>query len=638
MNGFLRLYPVYAVILATVLAAARLPGKRLWGLNHLSYLPRTTTIALAALSLGLALLSLGKLTRVNPLYRRVAGFYRRHRATRWIAAGVACLATSAILWALRSRTTLLGDGSLVVKEGSQGLVNLRALLTTALAQVMTGFPGNLGGGNLQTTYGLISCLAGAGLVAVVLWFTGKLGWDPSRRFLWAAFTFSLGTTALLAGYVENYTLFYLVTFWYLATAILYLKGLTGPALPLAALALAPACHVSGILLIPSALITFTRRGNRLTTTLAVAVSLWWGAFLAAIAGKLPPGGSLFLEPAGPYGIFSPRHLADLANEVFLVCPGLPLVIMLFPLSRDTKTGHDYRLFFLSLAVPFVLFGLVVNPGLGLARDWDLFAATIWIPAALLFFPAAERLAAHLESAHRAALLFAAVAAVTTVPWILVNHDADSSVERFGDLLRLYDKRSAYGYEILSDYYLKTGDLDRARDALEQSIRISGNPRYYGAMGNLLMLSGDTEKAEYYYRQALAREPDNAWNLRNLGVFYARNKRYDRAEPLLRKAIRLNPGFATGYHDLGKLCYLTGRLPEAMKLFKTAIRLDPRNPANYRGLAKVLLEMGLPGLARTYLEKALELKPDYQAAAKDLKEIDDREKTGKAAPGSKPQGP
>ena len=118
--------------------------------------------------------------------------------------------------------------------------------------------------------------------------------------------------------------------------------------------------------------------------------------------------------------------------------------------------------------------------------------------------------------------------------------------------------------------------------------------------------GHQDKAEHYWLQAVAINPNALQPHHNLGLFYAQRDRSDEAERHYRKAIALNPGVASIYSDLGVLLANAGRYEEAEQCYRKTIDLDPSITLAYSNLGVLLADRDRLDEAERYYRKAVEL--------------------------------
>jgi len=78
-----------------------------------------------------------------------------------------------------------------------------------------------------------------------------------------------------------------------------------------------------------------------------------------------------------YSIFSYDHLIDIINQSLLLSP-LLLVYIVFFKAKALFTNDKIETLFLAISsIGGLIFLLFVDPKLGMARDWDLFALTLY---------------------------------------------------------------------------------------------------------------------------------------------------------------------------------------------------------------------------------------------------------------------
>jgi tetratricopeptide (TPR) repeat protein len=119
-------------------------------------------------------------------------------------------------------------------------------------------------------------------------------------------------------------------------------------------------------------------------------------------------------------------------------------------------------------------------------------------------------------------------------------------------------------------------------------------------------------AEPLLRALLARHPDHADVLCNLGMMLSDQGRLTEAIELLRRCVDLRPDEAKGWTALG-VAYARNRDERrATEVLSRAVVLDPDNPHALRNLAGLLLKES-PAQALPLLERATRLLPDDQAA-------------------------
>ncbi|MCX5785534.1 MAG: tetratricopeptide repeat protein [Elusimicrobia bacterium] len=140
-------------------------------------------------------------------------------------------------------------------------------------------------------------------------------------------------------------------------------------------------------------------------------------------------------------------------------------------------------------------------------------------------------------------------------------------------------------------------FQEARDLVLQALRLSPTtdkfPLPYNVLGLAYMGSGNLKSAEFAFQEAAKRDPGDLDALVNIGIIFAKERRYDGAISAFETALLQEPEAAKLHYNLalackqkGEVVYVWGQKDEARELFRKA---------------------------RAHYDKALELKPDYMEA-------------------------
>lgn len=79
-------------------------------------------------------------------------------------------------------------------------------------------------------------------------------------------------------------------------------------------------------------------------------------------------------------------------------------------------------------------------------------------------------------------------------------------------------------------------------------------------------------------------------------------------------------FETSYNSLGIVLKKQGNFEDAIKMYTNAIRIAPGYPSPYYNLGLLYRDTGRPGLAKEYLNKALQADPNFTRAAEELRQL------------------
>ncbi|MDH3198762.1 MAG: tetratricopeptide repeat protein [Candidatus Krumholzibacteria bacterium] len=618
-----------AVACLIVGVASFLPAARLWGLNHLAFYP------LPVRFLALALVAVTFVPAVaRALYASLAGAIERLSAWRWGVAAIAAAAVAAVaaFFFLRSATNLLGDGQLIAQsfiaahEGNKDVVmrSVPAILREEpIAPGATLFfywsaqaSAKLFGGDPITGMRVFTCLLGGLLVFLLLRLARDAPTGPGLRVWLLVLGLSSCTLELFFGYIENYAALVFLLALYTVGAFRVMHGQRSLGWCVALLAVAGYTHIQGLLFAPSlALLVLWRllRGRRraiLDTATPILAAL---TVAATVAGAWTGYGKHYLPlraTADAQGMFSLAHLVDMANEMLMLLPALPVLLAMAWLGRGfdrTLTDADKKrlrreadagAWFMEpiewrfvglILLPCSLYLLVFNPEIGMARDWDLFTM-VSVALVPLFLLVLNRYvtfgAVPGDAVARFAAPSLALSLVLGGAWFGINASPWRTAERFERILHYDESHASYAYENLAVFYHDMGALQRAMALLERTTERYGNPRqfvrlalYYEEMG------WDGKAIDLLYR-VLEGHAGFDKALFKLLTLLEKKDRWAEVESVARAGVEHHPREAVYPFYLGQALVRAGRTEEAMESFRTCLTLNP------------------PPAARAYIDRVL----------------------------------
>jgi tetratricopeptide (TPR) repeat protein len=158
-------------------------------------------------------------------------------------------------------------------------------------------------------------------------------------------------------------------------------------------------------------------------------------------------------------------------------------------------------------------------------------------------------------------------------------------------------------------------------------RLIGRPAVYAGAGLAVLLTVLTLRRNEVYqnniglwRNTVAKCPDNARALYNLGYYWAKTpNRLSDAIAAYEAALRINSNYVDAHNALGNALFnLPGRLPDAMAQYKSALRIDPNSAEAHNNLGNALLKMPgrLPDAIAQY-ESALRIDSNSAEAHNNL---------------------
>jgi tetratricopeptide (TPR) repeat protein len=130
---------------------------------------------------------------------------------------------------------------------------------------------------------------------------------------------------------------------------------------------------------------------------------------------------------------------------------------------------------------------------------------------------------------------------------------------------------------LARAYRQLGRAGEAIAALEAAVKIDPDlTEARDSLGNMLLETGNKERAEQELREAIRRQPDFASAYGNLANALMAKQAYEEAESAYKKSITLDPSNAIVRYNYGGALAGAGRFPEAEAQLKAAANLPEAN--------------------------------------------------------------
>ena len=227
-----------------------------------------------------------------------------------------------------------------------------------------------------------------------------------------------------------------------------------------------------------------------------------------------------------------------------------------------------------------------------------------------------RRAVELDPAHRRALLGLAQmygmtqryddAAHTYQQFLDHYPDQDDVRLQFADFLRLRGQfqESAAEYQKLlvrqpdqAHLYLRLGRAEAAAGRLEQAeaaylraLELGSQSAHY-LLGQLYEAQGQLERAEQFYQQLIAQQPNHLAGLCHLADLLLKRGDEETAKDHLLAALALDPDNAHALHSMGTLEANQGQYLQALQRFERILQHHPRDLQARRSLSHLLLKTG-----------------------------------------------
>lgn len=626
-----------AFLILVHLVASFFPHLRLWGINQFHYFPLELRITLSAIGFLVLVPRVNRLLVTLLARTFMPPAEKLRRLNKYTLYCVISLLSLISFWLLRAKTPLLGDGYLRAGELKLGsLFSITEPLDFYLHLLFFKIVGVDG----YTTYAVMSCVAGGLYIFLVLLLSDLWGKDGREKLFVFSILATLGATQLFFGYIESYSFMYVALTGYILFSFRYLKGKSRFLWPCLFLLLAGGFHLSALFVLPSLFyLAFAKlpeldrskapsvRFANIVILVCLTSIIGLGLYLLRTYSSEGAASSFLIYPFGRgeafYSFFSLAHLLDFLNHQLLISP-VSLILwaaVLSPFWTLTRFRESASKFLGWVTACSFAFALLVDPKLGYARDWDLFAFTglgvslLGIYLFISLFSMEQQKAkigeARVKDFSQIALVLVITSLIFTLPWVAINASESKSIGRLEDLLELDGKRAAHGYEILACYFRDKGQQLRAAESWEKAMAINPLPRYLGALGNAYSRLKRYDQAIEAYGRSLEMDPHGpaAHMLhRSLSHCLSKTGRYDEAVDHLKKAIALKPSEPEYYYALGSVLGEAGRYEEAVTCFETLLRADPGNVTAYKKLGMCYARLRRREEAEKYLEVYLKSMP------------------------------
>ena len=619
-------YAVSSAILAVLLLIRFLPlfipEARLWGFNHLVFLPDSylvVYILLTAIALALLIPRRNHGSKESPVEIISSLFFDTQNKYYYRILFIAVSACMFIVFAAPAH--FLGDGYALIKNlGSEtgSFYKWSERWITVLLSKIQLILGEKNEQTARTAFQIVSVISGM----VSIWFyfliSEIISNNNFKRLVCFAVLFISGVMLLFFGYAENYPLL-----WVFIGGFIYFgvkRTQSGGGLLAAGifLLLGLLVHLQTVIFIPAYVFLLFCKGKGYY--LYKKLGIWFRVFVGVISSALVilffykyntdlyfrniflpllQGKNSYPE----YALLSWKHAIDIINQMILLSPLLPLMIFWSAKNSAKSWKSSQALFTAVIAFFSIIYIFILDPGLGMPRDWDLFSMTA-IGLNLFLFSVSFNTDMDLLKRLLPSLILYLIIAVS--PFLLVNLNAGHSIKYLEYTNRLDKPRSLSGLLALKEYYrsiensdgfINTGLLIDAQfpdqRRMAEAFKALDRGNITQAKSIIKSISPDNSSAEYH----------NLISMLNLV-----SGNYRQALASSQMATRLRPCDPVFYCNQAMILTSLNRKAEALEVLKKAYRFDNRSPLVLEGLATVYLAMGVPDSVLKYSNKLVETDP------------------------------
>jgi len=196
---------------------------------------------------------------------------------------------------------------------------------------------------------------------------------------------------------------------------------------------------------------------------------------------------------------------------------------------------------------------------------------------------------------------------------------------------LLSPRLAMAHNNLGVLVQTNGDLDSARTLYRNAISFYNKERsrpneigeYYVNLAAVMDKRNLIDSAAWAFKQAMLTSPLYSRAFLQAGAFFARNGMHELADSTYIEAMRVQPLGAVDFYNWG-LSYVQRELyNDGLQLMRRALKRDQKLHPAYYVIAAVYRNVNEPkDTVKFYLQKCLDIEPDYQPALSLMKELED----------------
>ncbi|MCP4569436.1 MAG: hypothetical protein GY841_17815 [FCB group bacterium] len=593
------------------------PKARLWGFNHLLFAPDNVIYLYIVAGLAAILLFI---PRVNDLLvrrmdRSALLFNDAPQFGRWVLLSTLFLP---LFWFFRMPANFLGDGyTAILNVGNDIPIILKwsEIGAIGLVSVVAGLLPLSGVEGAVVAYALVSVISGGVTVFFFCALAHELSDNGSGRLFTLGLLIFSGWTLLFFGYAESYPVLWPLVSGYIYYSIRCLKGQSSILVPTILLAVAVIMHLQVVFFTLSYLVLFFSRGvgqriyqshrNYIIGALAISIMIGFAAILSQLQ-KSHEFGNHFIplltgRPNAPgYTLFSGPHLIDILNEIRLLIPLAPALILL-GWKNGSGNGRDaIGRFLIAFALAGAIFILIIDPRLGLGRDWDLFALCGLGPMLLLV----RRMGRGTEKVRRLFPGLIALSLIAVMPYFAVNLSYQPSIDYYQWLLRQDVSRSKAGMSQLRNYYTDLGQDSLATEINQEIVKAYPFIRRADKAVELAQ-AGRHEEALALADSLFAADPYSVESFIVRGLVRLKTGQYAAAINDLERAAELGQYNAQILINLAQAYFRVGKFDLSLESLRKAQKYDAQSLGVYFGMASAFYQIGANDSALVYMDKIIE---------------------------------
>ncbi len=618
--------------------AAYFPSASNWGIHCYAFFPDAVK-ALISVLMVLCLIPSVQQSAVSLVIRLVGSWKKLARTTK-LFLSIPTLALAGIaFWIGREGTTFLGDGYWLERM-LPTIQDVSAIWLGFSHEPLTGYvvwnfyklmlslnPGF----SARDAFAVVSVLSGMCYLVILGYVVKKIIRDHSDGVWIFIFLIATAGSQLFFGYVENYTIAYVVYLLFVLTGILCLRDKLSLIVPSTVFAVVFDLYFGALAFAPLVLYLYVRtlvRKRYLETILSVVITLVTGAALLALSGYNSTaflhrftGGDGHILPlfakqgvSNVYSMLSPDHLVEIVNLQLLLSPfALILLTMFLYLLKTSLNWRDSELIFILLNAACGLgMMFIFLSDLGISRDWDLMAI-FGLGTSIALAYILPRIFVDRNVTHRVLFMITSLTLLHSAGFILVNANEKRAIPR-SDILVLNDfagRKSYTIYEQLAIYHRDRGDYPAAIQNFKNFLGYDSlNARILGNLADVYHRVGNEDSEMVWLEQSARHFPNNKMVYINLAKIYVRRGRFDESAEMTIRGLMSDSPTADTLTDLGIYSIKFGNnYQEGLNYFLRALTADSSYADAYLNAGIACKALGRPMEMKKYLTKFLQLEPN-----------------------------
>lgn len=624
---------IYYFTIAAFVLVSIYPGNRIWGLNQWAFLSQLWYILFISVSVLLPSFFWLIMRKIGASAKlKVRSIFESSKVYFVLSVVLIC-AMGIFFYLLRAKMHFLGDGYLNLSSlaSSEPYIKFSSYGTTQAHIWLKSILGNDGESSALLSFQIISILSGLTFIIATSTLARKLFENRLDSLLFTLGMISSGYMLMFFGYVEYYSLFVLSLLIYTIVGLLIINGNVKKWIILPLFFIPSFFHVLGITLIPSFLFILFSDTKPCQAILKLKTKTKWLLSLISFLAMIITFFYFYFESyqfrfavvpiisdrftVEGYTLFSFNHFVDFFNLLILLLPGLPLFLLILAYYSKNQIYKQKAFRFLLVLLLSTLGAVfIIDPKLGMPRDWDLLSFSGIPLAVLAYYTILSN--QQIPSRYTVVTLLIILGFCSLIPRAVRQHTPDFAIAEFRSYADLDPTKNRAGRVNLFDFYNNTGDSAQANleylqwskdfsenyvllvvDSLakankrQQAIQyarwaIEKNPMFsfsYFALGRQYLQLHKTDSAIHYFEIAIAMNSHVPLFMNALGFIYTEIGEYKKAEQILNKSIKLDDKYVGPYLDL---LHVYARSDQDKKYDSLLSQVAKRSDADPEMLAKL----------------------------------------------------